>query len=211
MAIRKYTKFAWGGVHQFFINPFTPDLKNKKILDIGCGKGINGYLIRVTRDLQGAQLIGLDINENYLQFCHTHKIYDRLVRARLPKLPFADRSIDLVLCNDVIEHLNKREGKILLKEIERVCKGRTIITTPNSFFHTVENEDPDIHRSLWTVRDFRDAGYKVFGLGLKTAILVNDPFLKIKQALYYLFTPLSYLVPEIGGILFCVRDCPQKQ
>ncbi len=202
--------FAWGGVHQFFIDPFlssfTPELKDKVILDVGCGKGMNGYLIRISRDLSGAKLIGMDINKGYLEFSRNYNIYNKLVHAKLPRLPFSDKSVDFLICCDVIEHLNKKDSNKLIKEIDRVCRERSIISTPNTLFDTISNENEDIHRSLWTARNFRMHGYRVYGLGIKTTILINDPLLKIKQALYYFFTPLSYFIPEIGGILLCVKN-----
>src|SRR5262249_23251523 len=48
-------------------------------------------------------------------------------------LPFEDRCIDLVLCCEVIEHLDV-DPMFMLAEINRVCKvgAHVLITTPNS-------------------------------------------------------------------------------
>src|SRR3989304_3395952 len=205
------SKLKWGGTHPFFlhsfISNFTPsNLENKVILDVGCGKGLNAYLIRVTRDLSGSTIIGLDTNKDYLDFCHKFDIYDNLVKQNLPKLPFNDKSIDFLLCTEVIEHLKKKDGEKLLKEIDRVCRGRALITTPNVSFETISNEFEDAHHSIWRTNDFREYAYNVYGLGFRTPILIGDPFLKIKQALYFFATPIAYLVPEISGILVCVKD-----
>ena len=124
----------------------------------------------------------------------------------MPKIPLKDKSVDFLLCSEVIEHLEKKDGEGLLKEIDRVCRGRAIFTTPNMYFHTIPGEHEDDHRSLWTANDFRERGYKVYGLGLKTTLLPDDRFVNIKRALYYLATPISYLIPEIGGVLVCVKD-----
>ncbi len=203
-------KYAPGGTHPLFLHPFisffTPDIKKKTVLDVGCGRGLNGSIIRATRDWTGTNLIGMDINKGCLDFCRHFNIYDKLVEATLPKLPFKDKSIDFLLCTEVIEHLKKKEGLILLKEIDRVCKGRAIVSTPNLFFDTLEANKEDEHKSIWTAEDFRKNGYKAYGLGLRTPLLLGDKILRIKQALYYLFTPLSYFLPEIGGGLLCVKD-----
>lgn len=202
--------YAPGGTHPLFLHPFisffTPDLKGKVVLDVGCGRGLNGSLIRATRDWSGAKLIGMDINKGCLDFCRHFNIYDKLVQARLPKLPFKDKSIDFLICTEVIEHLTKKEGITLLTEIDRVCKERAIISTPNLFFDTLHGKKEDEHKSTWSTKDFTSLGYKAHGLGLRTPLLLNDKLLRVKQALYYLFTPLSYFVPEIGGGLFCVKD-----
>lgn len=210
MQTKKTVKFTWGGTHPFiyhpFISYFTPDLKNKTILDCGCGKGINGYLMRVTRDLAGATLIGQDINSYYINFCKTHKIYDKLVNHYLPELPFKDKSIDFLICTEVIEHLVRKDGELLYKEIDRVCRGRALLTTPNVYFDTVPGTTEDSHHSLWSSDDFRLHGYKVYGFGLKVPLLQSDKLLRIKQALYFLCTPLSYFIPELGAGLICVKD-----
>ena len=128
-----------------FISFFTPELKNKTVLDVGCGRGLNGSLIRATRDWSGSTIIGMDINKDSLDFCGSFNIYDKLVMARLPKLPFKDKSIDFILCIEVIEHLKKKEGIALLREIDRVCKGRAIVSTPNMFFDTMHSGKEDEH------------------------------------------------------------------
>lgn len=203
-------KYAPGGTHPLFLHPFisffTPEVKNKIVLDVGCGRGLNGSLIRATRDWSGSTIIGMDINKDSLEFCDSFNIYDKLVTARLPKLPFKDKSIDFLLCTEVIEHLKKKEGLALLKEVDRVCKGRAIVSTPNLFFDTMYGEKEDNHKSIWKTGDFRRFGYSVYGLGIRTPLLLGDSILRIKQALYYLFTPLSYFIPEIGGGLFCVKN-----
>lgn len=44
-------------------------------------------------------------------------------------LPFTDKSIDIVICNSLLEHVNEgREG--LIREIERVGKGNYFISVP---------------------------------------------------------------------------------
>ena len=203
-------KFAPGGTHPLFLHPFisffTPEIKNKIVLDVGCGRGLNGSIIRATRDWSGTTLIGMDINKGCLDFCRNFNIYDKLVEANLPKLPFKDKSVDFLICTEVIEHLTKKDGQMLIKEIDRVCRGRAIISTPNLFFNTMQAKDEDEHKSRWTTEDFREHDYKVYGLGISTSLLLGDKLLRIKQALYYLFTPLSYFIPGISGILLCVKN-----
>lgn len=199
-----------GGTSPFFYHPFisyfTPIVLHGKIVDLGCGKGINGFLIRLSRYLQNAQMIAMEINEDYIEFCKKYNLYDQIIKKSLPILPFKEKDINLILCTEVIEHLTKKDGLKLLDEIDRVCKGRAILTTPNMFFKTMPGDPEDKHLSLWTIDNFRSRGYKVYGLGLKLPLLWGDKFLKIKQALYYFFTPISYIFPIISGSLIAVKD-----
>ena len=117
-----------------------------------------------------------------------------------------DKSVDLLICTEVIEHLSKKDGLRLISEIKRVCRGRAIISTPNVFFDNPENEDEDVHRSLWQISLFRKHGYKVYGMGFKVALTPNNKYVKIREALHYIFTPLAFVFPEISGFLLCVKD-----
>lgn len=203
-----------GGTSPFFYQPFisyfTPIVLKGIITDLGCGKGINGFIIRLSRYLQGAKIIGVEKNEDYINFCNKHNIYDEIINKPLPNLLFKTKSVELVLCTEVIEHLSRKEGLKLLDEIDRVCKGRVIITTPNMFFPTMPGDADDKHLSLWTIADFKSRGYKVYGIGLKMPLLWGDRFLKIKQALYYFFTPISYIFPFLSGSLIAVKDFNEK-
>ncbi len=206
--------FIWGGLHPFMYHPFVfhhiPDLRNKKILDCGCGKGIYGYLIRVTRPLNNSEIIGLDIKEDYLEFCRIHNIYDKLIKGNIKKIPFKDKTIDLLICSEVVEHLKKKDSEIFFKEVDRVCKGRAIITTPNIFYQTYKEADADSHKSIWNVFEFRKMGYRVYGIGAKIVIDRHDRLFKLKQAISMIVTPLSYYIPSISGSLICVKDYKQN-
>lgn len=199
-----------GGTSPFFYQPFisyfTPIVLKGTVADLGCGKGINGFLIRLSRYLDGAKIIGVEINKDFINFCKKYNIYDEIIKKSLPNLPFKTNNVELVLCTEVIEHLSRKNGLKLLDEIDRICIKRAIITTPNMFFATMPGDPLDKHLSLWTIKDFQSRGYKVYGLGLKMPLLWGDKFLKIKQALYYFFTPISYLFPVIAGSLIAVKD-----
>lgn len=198
------------GTHPFFYHPFisyfTPIISHKTVLDLGCGRGLTGCLMHGSRDLKGTKLIGLEINQKYINECKKHGIYDKIIKHRLPGIPLDGKSVDLIFCIEVIEHLTKEDGILLLEEIDRVSRGRVIITTPNMFFHTLEGSKEDEHKSLWSIKDFKKRGYKVYGMGVKIPLLWGDKYIKIKQALYYFFTPISYLFPQISGGLIAVKD-----
>ena len=213
--LKKVTKtkkeFHWSGMHPLFYDPFISffipsDLGDKVIADIGCGKGINAYIAQSTKYIKGATFIGIDTNADNLDFCKKHRIYDKNISKKIPPIPLKDKTDDLLLCTEVIEHLSQKKGLELLNEIDRVCKGRAIVSTPNIFYPNPPNEEEDKHLSLWTAKDFHKMGYKVHGLGLKVPLVNTDSFYLLKQGLYYALTPVSYIFPKISGFLLCYKD-----
>jgi ubiquinone/menaquinone biosynthesis C-methylase UbiE len=50
------------------------------------------------------------------------------------RLPFANKSVDFIFSNAVIEHITKTERDLLAQEIQRVCKKGFFISTPNYWF-----------------------------------------------------------------------------
>ena len=50
------------------------------------------------------------------------------------RLPFANKSVDFIFSNAVIEHIPKTERYLLAQEIQRVCKKGFFISTPNYWF-----------------------------------------------------------------------------
>lgn len=75
-------------------------------------------------------------------------------------LPNVDaRSVDLVYALDVIEHLERDDGLVLLWHMERIARRRVLLFTPNGFMPLVDPNPWMNHRSGWTPDDFRERGY----------------------------------------------------
>lgn len=105
-------------------------LKNKKLLDAGCGTG----LFAKEACLRGARVTALDIGANLLKKVQ-EKCNAKIVHGDLLKLPFPDNSFDIVIAIESIEHTkNPRKA---ISEVIRVTKknGYFIITTPNLLWH----------------------------------------------------------------------------
>jgi hypothetical protein len=144
-------------------------------------------------------MVGVEVYIPYLRFCKEHKIYDDMIRADVRFPPFRDNSVDTIIASEVIEHLNKKDGLKFLSKIEIIVRKEIVLTTPNGFWHqdAIHGAESEIHRSAWSVKDFRKRGYKVRGLGFKYAWhLANNPILW--NLLNYLFMPISFILPWIG-------------
>ncbi|MBU2566765.1 class I SAM-dependent methyltransferase [Patescibacteria group bacterium] len=205
-------EFKWGGLHPFMYHPLVfdlvPNLEDKIVVDCGCGRGIWGYLIRCTRPMGNGKMVGIDIRPDYIEFCRKFGVYDKLIKVSIVKLPFKDKSVDFLICSEVIEHLTENLGVKFLNEVERVMRpgGRAIITTPNVQMDTAIAIGVDSHSSVWRPDKFVRMGFRVRGMGVKISPGINKWYTKLILGAYYLFTPLTYFWPRFAGYLVAYRD-----
>lgn len=104
------------------------NLKNKRILDIGCGIGT--YLKKFQE--YSGEVYGADINQENVK--EALKITPKVKLASAENLPFGDNFFHLVLLHEVLEHLT--DDKKAIKEALRVLKpkGSLVIFAPNRFW-----------------------------------------------------------------------------
>jgi 2-polyprenyl-3-methyl-5-hydroxy-6-metoxy-1,4-benzoquinol methylase len=115
------------------------DIKNKKILDIGCGFGwfeLNAIL----RECEN--VIGIEIAEEDLLTVRKY-IKDSRVDFKVGsaiKLPFENNKFDTIVSWEVIEHIPKNTENKMFSEVNRVLKNNGVfyLSTPfNSFFSNI--------------------------------------------------------------------------
>ncbi|MFX1532227.1 MAG: class I SAM-dependent methyltransferase [Promethearchaeota archaeon] len=100
-------------------------VKNKKVLDIGCGIGLlSFYLAR-----RGANVIGIDLSKNIINFCKNEakkkelNIDFREMNAQIPD--FEDESFDIIVGSRVVHHIPNIE--LFFKECKRLLKKKGYI------------------------------------------------------------------------------------
>jgi 2-polyprenyl-3-methyl-5-hydroxy-6-metoxy-1,4-benzoquinol methylase len=109
------------------------DLSRAVALDLGCGYG--GTCIALAK--AGATVTGVDLETVYLQGAsiwageHAVPCGVSFEQASAEYLPFADASFDLVVCADLIEHVD-HQGSVV-REISRVLRpgGLALVSFPN--------------------------------------------------------------------------------
>lgn len=88
------------------------------ILDVGCASG--WFLFQLSKRFKKASCVGIDIYKDAIEYGKKKysKIKFRVADAH--KIPYKANTFDLVICTEVLEHIDHPET--VLKEIKRVLK-----------------------------------------------------------------------------------------
>ena len=125
---------GYGGFNYMarFWQPVVPTLKEhfglsaaSSLLDVGCAKGF--MLHDLAELIPGITVKGVDVSSYAIE----HAIDDmkpHVSVADARKLPFPDRSFDVVISINTVHNLVREECGQALREIERVARGKSYIT-----------------------------------------------------------------------------------
>ncbi len=124
------------------------------LLDLGCGEGTH------TRGLPVPCKLFADADPGY--YPSTPRPFARLdLRTDLDR--FADDSFEVVLALDVIEHLQKSEGPVLLSQMERIASKRVVLFTPlGEMWVNADKQEFHHHKCGWLPEEFAARGYQVW-------------------------------------------------
>ncbi|PJJ76584.1 ubiquinone biosynthesis O-methyltransferase [Thermoflavifilum aggregans] len=101
------------------------------ILDIGCGNGV------ISRYLggMGFRVLGVDISEKAIDQARKLNMWEhvRFEVMHAEKLTMEGAQFDVIICSEVLEHLDHPE--VLLQQINKLLKenGKLIVTVPNGY------------------------------------------------------------------------------
>jgi len=133
--IKKHNKLYFGSkvsprriIHNSRFNSLLSligDVKNKKILDAGCGEG---YFLSIidSQEKYGVELSSKRISEALKTYPEL-----KIKIADVNNLPFDDNTFDVIVCSEVLEHVSGYEKAI--KEFKRCVKpyGHIVLSFPN--------------------------------------------------------------------------------
>ena len=148
----RYVPGTWSEVAAYEHLPryaFAGELaRGARVLDFGCGSGYgSASLARVAQSVTG-----LDISNEALEFARAQHaaanltfVQDSEFGASLPTASF-----ELIVCFEVIEHLDSRSQATLLPSLRRLLApcGKVIISTPNPDVTALYGENPYHLREL---------------------------------------------------------------
>ena len=200
-----YPNIIWGKM----------DKNATTVLDVGCGDG--SFMALLNKDKK-FEVTGIDAYKSYLAKAKKTGVYKKLILGDVRKLPFKEKSFDIVLCSQVIEHLKKEEGEELIRDLEKTAKRQVIVATTVGFFpyEPFEGKDENplqVHQSGWEPKEFEKRGYKVYGQGAgfvygrKRIVRPLPQLLQIPFfGLSYCLSPLFYFFPKHAAHMICVKN-----
>lgn len=127
-------RHGYGGFNYFsrFWQPVIPTMQQyfglsaeSAVLDVGCAKGF--MLHDMAELIPGITVAGVDVSEYAIaNAIDDMQPYLKVADAR--KLPFADKSFDVVIAINTIHNLDQADCAVALREIERVSRGGAYVT-----------------------------------------------------------------------------------
>ena len=112
--------------------------KDASILDYGCGIGFNSYLLRK----EGYKNITLfDLDTSFAEFLFKKKGYNLV--------PFKEKKYDIILCFDVLEHLEE-DFTETINHLKKLKKDKIFITASfgNNGFHPMHFDGTDEKKKM---------------------------------------------------------------
>jgi SAM-dependent methyltransferase len=110
-------------------------IDNNMILDVGCGEG---FVTRhLQREFKNIDLTALDLKKRRIKITKHLSPHLKAVEGNIYNLPFRNRSFDIVLANEVLEHLDR--PKKALEQIKRVSNSYIIVSVPHQPFFSIDN------------------------------------------------------------------------
>ena len=186
------------------------DLNNHSVLDLGCGRNSPIQHIPLLYS------VGVELFKPYLEESKSRGLHSEYILADVREVGFKQDSFDAVLALELVEHLTKEEGAKLIEKMEKWAIKKIIISTPNRFLQQDEydNNPLQIHKSGWSVEEFRKLGFKVYRINGSRILRRYKAELKFEPALLWriisdMSQKVTYYFPKCAFGIFCVKPVRQ--
>ena len=204
-----------------FLDPVVlPLVKGDCILDVGCGWGRWGTLLKFNYFEWGLSeppiVDGIDAYPPNVENAKTLNVYRDLFTTTVP-CDLKKGIYTTVLASEILEHLAEEQVERFLESIEAAATQRVIITTPN--FECIRDgsdsflgfNEFDAHKSFITPQFLQKRGYTIVGAGFgnRRTLLARCVgkilgILRIKNSPAFCF--LSYSVPALAHTTVAYKD-----
>jgi ubiquinone/menaquinone biosynthesis C-methylase UbiE len=98
------------------------------LLDVGTGLGDIPFRAREMARRKGVELTTIGLDSAAELAAASRSSVDFSVCADALQLPFADDSIDVVMCSQLLHHFTSGDASVLLREMNRVARVRVIVS-----------------------------------------------------------------------------------
>ena len=107
-------------LHRDSLMKVLKEIEFDSVMEIGCNAAPN--LQRIKKEFKGVKLAGCDINEQSI--VSARKVLPEAILAtnEASKLPFGDKSYDLIICDAILIYINPREIRKVRDEMLRVAR-----------------------------------------------------------------------------------------
>lgn len=137
MADVERSNFLFGGTRAA-LDELAPALgevpENAWLLDVGTGSGDIPEAAHGLAEKRGVKLKTIGYDSSGVLLRHHRMRNDAVVSGDALKLPFRDKSVDIVTCSQVLHHFRDPDARVLITEMNRVARTRVVIS--------------DLHRNL---------------------------------------------------------------
>jgi 2-polyprenyl-3-methyl-5-hydroxy-6-metoxy-1,4-benzoquinol methylase len=138
-----YLETDWKRIE--YISSLLPE--SKSILDVGMG---NGAFLNLLMSINRSQrILGIDIRRHSKFIMIFERQSYQVMHGSITNLPMADKSVDIVTCMEVLEHLDEKSFLAALPELRRVVNHLLIITIP----YDEPEPRPPYHKLRFTDKD----------------------------------------------------------
>lgn len=124
------TAARWGRPFRRYFKGWLPPQKDAAIVDLACG---GGKLLHLLKSMGYTNLQGVDISGE--QVALARQVTPNVVEGNVIQyIRKCDQTYDLIVAQDIIEHLNRDEAMLLLDGCYKALRpgGRLILQTPNA-------------------------------------------------------------------------------
>lgn len=115
------------------VNKFCNGIDKPKVLEVGCGSGLNIYLLNSLN--QNIEIHGFEYTNSRIASCIVNLFYSPLIKnlflADVCDLKLSGNSFDVVYSNHVLEQLGQENAEIALKEMWRICRKGIVLSEPS--------------------------------------------------------------------------------